>query len=403
MDGTGDLALPAARTRQLRIAVVTETYPPEVNGVAMTLGHIVRGLTSRGHTVELVRPRQRDAEVPAQRPRLEEVLVRGMAIPRYDALKLGLPARTLLLRQWTSRRPDVVHLVTEGPLGWSGLSAAKALGLPIASDFHTNFHSYTAHYGVGWLRRPVTAYLRRLHNKCRCTIVPTIDLRDDLAGLGFQNLLIVARGVDTETFNPGRRDPILRQTWRASASDPVALFVSRIAPEKNMHLVLETYEAMRHANPRVKLVVVGDGPERLRLQQRYPDAIFAGTRHGTDLAAHYASADLFLFPSLTETYGNVIVEALASGLAVLAFDYAAARQHIRQNVNGVTVSFGDREGFIRAAIELGSDSDRRARLGDAARASMVRVDWNRIVGEFEGTLADVVAEHERANRAHPCA
>jgi glycosyltransferase involved in cell wall biosynthesis len=403
MDGTGDLARLAAGTRPLRIAMVTETYPPEVNGVAMTLGHVVRGLMSRGHTVEVVRPRQRDAEVPAQRPRLEEVLVRGMAIPRYDAFKLGLPARTLLNRHWRSRRPDVVHLVTEGPLGWSALSAARALGLPIASDFHTNFHSYTAHYGVGWLRRPVTAYLRRLHNRCRCTIVPTVDLRDELASLGFKNLLIVARGVDTELFNPGRRCHILRQAWRASASDPVALFVSRIAPEKNMHLVLETYQAMRHANPRVKLVVVGDGPERLRLQQRYPDAIFAGTRHGTDLAAHYASADIFLFPSLTETYGNVIVEALASGLAVVSFHYAAARQHIRQNVNGVTVPYGDGEAFIRAAIDLAADSERRARLGDAARASMVRVDWSHIVGDFERALADVVAEHDRSSLAHACA
>jgi glycosyltransferase involved in cell wall biosynthesis len=403
MDGTGDLAPLAARTRPLRVSLVTETYPPEVNGVAMTLGHIVRGLTSRGHTVELVRPRQRDAEVPAQRPLLEEVLVRGIAIPRYDALKLGLPARTLLDRHWRSTRPDIVHIVTEGPLGWSALSAARALRLPIASDFHTNFHSYTSHYGVGWLRRPVTSYLRRLHNKCRCTIVPTVDLRDELTSLGFKNLLIVARGVDTELFNPGRRCPILRQSWRASASDPVALFVSRIAPEKNMHLVLETYEAMRHANPRVKLVVVGDGPARLRLQQRYPDAIFSGTRHGTDLAAHYASADIFLFPSLTETYGNVIVEALASGLAVLSFHYAAARQHIKQNVNGVTVSYGNSEAFVRAAIALASDSERRGRLGDAARASMVRVDWNHIVGEFESALVGVVAEHERNNLAHACA
>jgi glycosyltransferase involved in cell wall biosynthesis len=331
------------------------------------------------------------------------VLVRGLAIPRYEAVKLGLPARRLLERHWTSRRPDVVHLVTEGPLGWSAVSAARSLGLPVASDFHTNFHSYTAHYGVGWLKGPVTSYLRRLHNRCRCTIVPTLDLRDELERLGFENLLVVGRGVDTEMFNPGRRDPLLRQSWRVSASDPVALFVSRIAPEKNMHLVLETFEAMRRANPRVRLVVVGDGPERARLEPRYPDAIFAGTRHGTDLAAHYASADIFLFPSLTETYGNVIVEALASGLAVVSFHYAAARQHIRQNVNGVTVAYGDREGFIRAAIALASDSGRRARLGDAARATMVRMDWNHIVGEFEDTLADVAAEHERGSLAHACA
>jgi glycosyltransferase involved in cell wall biosynthesis len=160
---------------------------------------------------------------------------------------------------------------------------------------------------------------------------------------------------------------------------------------------------MRQANARVKLVVVGDGPERLRIQQRYPDAICTGTRHGSDLAAHYASADIFLYPSLTETYGNVTVEALASGLAVVAFHYAAARQHIRNGENGITVPYGDREAFVRASIDLLGNRERRVRLGDAARSSMVRVDWNHIVNEFEGTLARLVTERERSGLAHACA
>ena len=400
MDGTGDRLPVVTPARALRISVVTETYLPEINGVAMTMGHLVRGLLAHGHTIELVRPRQRAAEIAAKRPRFEEVLVRGMPIPRYDVLKLGLPSRALLVRQWKTTRPDIVHVVTEGPLGWSAVSAARALGLPVASDFHTNFHSYTADYGVGWLKKPVTAYLRRLHNDCRCTIVPTLDLRDELAALGFDNLLVVARGVDTALFNPWRRDPELRRTWRASPSDPVALFVSRIAPEKNTYLALETYEAMRQADQRVKLVVVGDGPERARLQQQYPDAIFTGARHGSDLAAHYASADIFLFPSLSETYGNVTVEALASGLAVVAFQYAAARQHIRHGVNGIAVPYGDREGFIRSAISLTSDRELTMRLGIAARASMVSLDWSAIVSQFEGTLVRLVNEHETGDLAH---
>src|SRR5919106_1699482 len=193
MDGPAALHTHAIERRALRVAIVTETYLPEVNGVAMTMGHLVRGLCARGHHIELVRPRQRPAEVPAQRPLFEELLVRGMPIPRYDALKIGLPARTLLLRHWSSRRPDVVHLVTEGPLGWSALSAALALDVPVSSDFHTNFHTYTSHYGIGWLKKPVTAYLRRFHNRTLATLVPTSDLRDELDRLGFRNLRIVAR------------------------------------------------------------------------------------------------------------------------------------------------------------------------------------------------------------------
>ena len=391
---------PSAERRTLRVAIVTETYLPEVNGVAMTMGHLVRGLCARGHSVELVRPRQRPAELPAHRPPFEEILVRGMPIPRYDALKLGLPARTVLLRRWSSQRPDVVHLVTEGPLGWSALSAASALGIPVTSDFHTNFHTYTSHYGIGWLKKPVTAYLRRFHNGCGCTIVPTRELADELRHLGFENLLVVARGVDSELFNPGKRDPVLRTQWRARRRDPVALFVSRLAPEKNLLTVLETFEALRQANPRVKLVVVGDGPERVRAQAQYRDAIFVGARYGSDLAAHYASADIFLFPSMSETYGNVTVEALASGLAVVAYRYAAAAEHIVNGENGLTVPYGDREAFISAAIELANDGDRRARMREAARAAMVRIDWNNIVSEFEGALIDVARTEKGTQGAH---
>lgn len=386
MDGPPALAQsPGARS--LRVAVVTETYLPEINGVAMTMGHLVRGLCARGHQVELVRPRQRPAEIAARSALLEEVLVRGVPIPGYDALKLGLPCRSLLLRRWTQSRPDVVHLVTEGPLGRSALRAARALALPVASDFHTNFHTYTSHYGVGWLERPITAYLRRFHNMTQCTLVPTVDLRDELARLGFENLHIVARGVDTTLFNPSKRDERLREQWRAAPRDPVAVFVSRLAPEKNLLTVLETFESMRKADARVKLVVVGDGPQRVAVEKRYPDVIFAGARYGSDLAAHYASADIFLFPSMSETYGNVTVEALASGLAVVAYDYAAAAQHIRSGDNGITVPYGDSAAFLRASLKLLEDREARVRLGERARSTMLRVDWSQIVGEFEGTLA----------------
>ena len=393
MDGACALSAKITAPRKLRIAVVTETYLPEINGVAMTMGYLVQGLLRRGHQVELVRPRQYPAEVPLHRGRFEEILLRGVPIPRYDALRLGLPSMPLLFRHWKVTRPDVVHLVTEGPLGWSALRAARALGLPVASDFHTNFHTYTPHYGIGWLKRPITAYLRHFHNSAMCTIVPTPDLRDELHALGFRNLLIVARGVDTRLFSPARRDPLLRRLWGVEPHDPVAVCVGRVAPEKNLGLLIETFEAMRAVNPRAKLVVVGEGPERMKLLMRHPHVHFAGGRIGTDLAAHYASADLFLYPSLTETYGNVTVEALASGLPVVAFGYAAAAQHIRDSENGIAVTYGDREAFMRAAIDLMSDREKMKRLGAHARATMLPVDWEEILWGFEGTLLRLADEH----------
>jgi glycosyltransferase involved in cell wall biosynthesis len=249
------------------------------------------------------------------------------------------------------------------------------------------------------MAEPITAYLRRFHNATLCTIVPTADLRDELAGLGFENLLIVARGVDTRLFNPARRDPLLRAMWRAEPDDLVAVCVGRVAPEKNLELLLETYEAMRAVNARAKLVVVGDGPERNKLVARHPNVVFSGARTGTDLAAHYASADMFLYPSLTETYGNVTVEALSSGIGVIAFRYAAAAQHIRDGENGITVPYGDRDGFIRAALDLMSDRERLARFGRSARATMRAVDWEEIVSQFESVLARLAIRPTRGGHA----
>lgn len=391
MDGA-DIVLQhyPATTRKLRVAMVTETYPPEINGVAMTMGRIVAGLQARGHTIQLIRPRQHAGEAPATQPLFEEILQRGVPIPRYDALKLGLPAKQALTRLWSTRRPDIVHIVTEGPLGWSALAAAGKLKLPVATDFHTNFHSYSKHYGIGWLKTPITAYLRKFHNKALCTLVPTESLKQELAELGFRNLQVVARGVDTALFHPSRRSAQLRQTWGVGEQHAVALYVGRLAPEKNLGLVIQTFARMRKAEPALRLVLVGDGPERAKLQREHPDIVFAGMRTGEDLAAHYASADFFIFPSMTETYGNVTVEAMASGLAVVAYDYAAAQQHIRHAVNGLLATFGAAEEFMGMASALAGDLPRMRALGEQARLTTERLDWTCIVAEFEQAMLDLV-------------
>ena len=174
--------------------MVTETYPPEVNGVARTVGLMVEGLQKRGHFVQLVRPRQNGHDHAASGQRYEEILGRGMPIPRYTQLKMGLPAKAELVQAWSTRRPDIVHIATEGPLGWSALSAARKLGIPVATDFHTNFHAYSRHYGFAWLASPVMAYLRRFHNRADCTMVPTAELAEHLEAAGYRGLRVVGRG-----------------------------------------------------------------------------------------------------------------------------------------------------------------------------------------------------------------
>lgn len=377
----------------LRIAVVTETYPPEINGVSTTIAQVAEGLLARGHRLQLVRPRRDGADRALPRARWDERLVAGLPIPRYPQLRMGLPSARLLRTLWTAERPDLVHVATEGPLGWSALRTARSLGVPVTSDFRTNFHAYSRHYGIGWLQRPIAAYLRRFHNASACTMVPTEALRAELDGAGFERTTVVARGVDTHQFSPVWRSEALRRQWGAAPHDRVVLCVGRLAPEKNLDTLLEAYAAMRAVDGRLRLVLVGDGPLRDALRARCPDAVFAGLRSGDDLAAHYASGDLFLFPSLTETFGNVTPEAMASGLPVLAFDYAAAAQLVRHGVNGWLVPFGERAGFVRQAVRLAAAPAPARAAGAAARETALGLAWGRIVQQVETVMRAAIAGH----------
>ena len=375
---------PAGARRRLRIAVVTETYPPEINGVARTVGLMVEALSARGHELQLIRPRQRPETEPAAGLRLR--LVKGMAIPRYSNLQIGLLSRGALVREWRDRRPDLVHVVTEGPLGWNAVGAARDLGIPVSSDFHTNFHSYSRHYGFGMFAGLVARYLRALHNRADCTMVPTAQMKTELEALGCERVSIVGRGVDTQLFHQGRRSRDLRAAWGCRGDETVVLHVGRLAPEKNLELFVEAARAMRAADPEMRVVLVGDGPQGPVLRARHPDFVFAGMRAGEDLAAHYASADVFLFPSTTETFGNVTLEAMASGLAIVAYDYAAAQQHLRHGVSGLLAPTGDAGEFVRMAVMLARDGDLRSRLRQESRLTAEAITWERAFDELERAL-----------------
>ncbi|WP_084360545.1 glycosyltransferase family 4 protein [Hydrogenophaga palleronii] len=394
-----------ASSPSLRLSVVTETWPPEINGVSLTLSRLVQGLCARNHQVQLIRPRQTRVDEASRHTGFEEVLMRGMPIPRYPELKLGLPGKRALIQAWTLRRPDLVHIATEGPLGWSALQAARSLRLPVTSDFRTNFQAYSQHYGVGWLRKPIVAYLRKFHNLTRLTMVPTEALRRELAAGGFQNVQVVARGVDTQLFRPDRRSDALRTSWGADADSLVLLAVGRLAAEKNLDMVLRAFEAMRAVNAGVKLVFVGDGPLRENLRQRCPAAVFAGMQRHESLATYYASADLFLFPSITETFGNVTIEALASGLPVLAFDSAAAADWVRHGANGWLVPVGDEAGYASLAAGLASEPARIAQASTLARSQVAQLDWQQIAWQVESlflqTLGAAAAPVPSAQPASP--
>jgi len=370
----------------MRIAYVTETYPPELNGVSLTVERTVRFLRARGHNVELIRPRQPgEAALDAN----DELRTAGWPIPVYREMRFGVSRIAPLVRRFRATAPELVHLATPGPLSWAALAAARALGIATTSDFRTNFHQYSRYYGLGALATPVLGLLRRFHNLTQQTFVPTRASARELRAFGFHNLTTIGRGVDAERFAPAHRSAELRRQWHAESA-PVLLMVGRVAPEKNVELGLRAFERARRARPGLRMVVVGDGPALGRMRAAYPDVHFAGVQRGAALAAHYASADLFLFPSLTDTFGNVVLEALASALPVVSFAVAAAAEHVDDGRSGRLVAAGDDAAYIAAVTSLTARGVSFDPMRAAAVAAAKRASWPEVLARFESRLEDTL-------------
>jgi len=369
------------------VTIVTETFPPDINGVAMTLGNLLRGLANAGHKIQLVCPEAINRDITTLPKNVSYHPVRGISIPGYNEAKFGLPSKALLKKIWNAQRPDVIYVATEGPLGWRAIKIANSFGIPVVSGFHTNFHSYSSHYGVGLLEKVVARYLVSLHNKTDLTLTPTIEQKNMLESMDIKNVSVLSRGVDTELFSPAKRNVWLRKKWGVTCSnEPVLLYVGRIAAEKNLTLAIETYYALKKKNKLIKFVLVGDGPLLNKLKKENPEFIFSGMLSGEDLAKHYASSDIFVFPSMTETFGNVILEAMASGLGVIAYDYAAAKMHIRHNKNGRLADFGDSVEFISNAGHYLEDYDFLEKIKTKASQYARGQSWDDIVPQFENHL-----------------
>ncbi len=381
----------------MRIVYVTETFPPEINGVATTGERALRYLRRVGHDVQLVRPRQPHE---GALDNAAEWRTAGCPIPLYPDLRFGLATMQRLRQRFQAFGPALVHAATPGPLAWAALRAARAQGIATSADFRTNFHHYSRHYGLGLIEPWVCEALRRFHTLAGRTFVPTRALADELSARGFERLAVVGRGVEPTEFSPAWRDSVLRGQWQAGEDDRVLLYVGRLAAEKNVALALRTYERLRSREPRLRMVVVGDGPLRRRLQADHPSAIFTGTQRSNDLSRHYASADVFLFPSLTDTFGNVVLEAMASGLAVAAYALGAAGVHVHSGLNGWLTSTLQDDDFTGAASLALSHGAPGGLMRTLARQAALKADWSDVLRQFERELYGVVAETAEGPSRH---
>jgi glycosyltransferase involved in cell wall biosynthesis len=389
------LMTPSPGKRSLRLVLVTETFPPEVNGVARTLGRWVEGFRARGHDVRMIRPRQ-----PGESAALDRVY--GMALPFYQQVRVGVASPLYVGGLLQHLKPDLVHIATEGPLGLSALMSAQWLGVPVASSFHTNFDHYAAHYGMLAIARLGFAYLRWFHNRTLVTLVPSQATRKRLTADGMHRVEIWSRGVDGEVFNPRHRDEGLRRGLGLGPDDPLLVYVGRLAAEKNLPALLQAFARLRSlAAPglreRLRLALVGAGPLagsiELTLQ---PGVVLAGEQHGARLSRWYASGDLFAFPSLSETFGNVMLEAQASGLPVVGYDCQGVNERVTPEVDGLLVPVdGD---LAPALLRLCEDRDMRRRMGEESRAKAARQDWKPIFDELEERYLRLV-EERRAKTA----
>lgn len=379
----------------MRLTLVTETYAPQVNGVSRTLGQLVRHMEAAGDRVQVIHPNY--GHPPAGPDHLQ---VRSWVLPFYREVSLPIPPFGPVHRAIDAFRPDLVHVATEATLGLSALRHARRRGLPTVSSFHTNFDQYCDHYRVGWARGAAWRYLRWFHNRTRETYVPSRATIDDLEARGFERLVLWPRGVDGTLFRPDRPGRWkVREALGFGPDDVVIGHVSRLAAEKNALHLADALREVAGARPDVRFLIVGDGPARAELESRMgPNARFVGYRGGEELADHYAAADLFAFASLTETFGNVVLEALASGLPAVAIRAGGVGEIVRSGETGILVGpSAPPSEMAGALIGLVDSAPLRREMAEAARAYALGQTWGAIMGRLRDRYLAV------ADRAAPIA
>lgn len=368
-----------------RVLYCTDTYPPQVNGVSVVTALSVRGLIERGwecHVVAPHYPARMSGTPMAGLPRGGDAItaVASAPLPAYPDLRLSAPALGRVRSAVRRFAPDLVHCETEFVLGRLGQMAARSLGVPIVTSYHTDFGKYAASYGVPWLRSVVSAYIARFHNRALRTYTPSEVAAADLRRIGIGHAEVWGRGVDTAAFSPRHRSMALRETLAAGSEVFTFLYVGRLAAEKSVDRVLAAYRvaADRLAVGAVRLVIAGAGPREHALREAAPaSVVFLGyLDRERSLPQLYASADAFVFASETETLGLVVLEAMASGLPVVAVPAGGVGEHLRDGENGLAVASGDVGAMAAAMVRLATDVPLHGRLAGGAIATAAALTWD---------------------------
>jgi phosphatidylinositol alpha 1,6-mannosyltransferase len=391
--------------RPPRVLFCTDTYPPQVNGVSVVTALSVAGLRERGWDCAVVAPTypivMPQGPMPWTRdPELVEVP--SVAFPPYPDIRLAAPALFRVTEAVDRFKPDIVHSATEFMIGRLGQIAAKRAGIVRLSSYHTDFSRYTEAYGVPWLRSSVSRYIGRFHRRSARVFTPSEPARQDLHGFGVSRVEVWGRGVDVTAFSPARRSRPLRAAYGVDDA-VVFLHVGRLAAEKGADQILEAFLRAREMLPAgsVRLMIAGAGPEENSLRALAgPDVLFLGVLdRERSLPRLYASADAFLFASLTETLGLVVLEAMASGLPVIAPPAGGVADHLRDEVNGIAIPPRGIDEMATSIVALTLDVARRRRLGEGARRTALALDWSEELDRLDACYRGIIGRRLRNGRA----
>ncbi len=397
------MSAPLSRTdRKLRVALFSGNYNYVMDGPVRALNTLVAYLEREGHEVLVFAPTN---DKPAFEHSGTLVSIPSIALPgKRSEYRLGLGVHGRAKRALDSFRPDIVHVAAPDYTGFGALNYARKFGVPAVASFHTRFDTYPRYYNMRWLEKYLTRYIRYFYNRCEHVYAPSHSMADELArdGIG-RDIRLWTRGVDGELFNPARRDAAWREEKGFRADDVVVAFVGRLVLEKGIDIFVDAFQRAKVKAPALRALIVGDGPERENFERMLPDGVFVGYQQGADLARAYASADIFFNPSITETFGNVTLEAMASGLPSIGASAAGSRSLIEDGVTGYLAD-PNVAGFAEKLASLAGDGNLRRRFGAAARAKSARFSWDAVLAELVGHYYEALDQFQPSRRhARPAA
>ncbi len=360
----------------MRIAIFTDTYLPAINGVTKTLSKMKEYMDAQGIDYRIFIPGEENNSKD------NTITFSSFEFFLYPECKIAIPRYRRIKESLDKFKPDIIHVVTPFSLGMMGLKYSKENNVPLVASYHTDFPRYLKYYNLEFLENSLWYFFEWFHSQSMINFCPSKDTKEDLVKHGVKNVELWGRGIDTKAFDPNKRDRMLKRKY-CKHNEALLLYVGRVSPEKELELLLDAAKLLNHKKVKYKLVIVGDGPSRKQFESLgIENVIYAGYKSGIELQTYYASSDIFTFPSSSETYGNVILEAMASGLAVVSPYSGGIKENLIDGYNGLAFEAGNYDDMANKIVNLIEDENLRVGIIENARDYTLSKSWDKIYADL---------------------